>query len=637
MKGFGYTGRLLKIDLSSGKTEFLSTHDYASRFLGGRGLAAWIYFQEMPPDAFSPQNPLIFVTGPLTGVFGLPGNARWQVCGRSPVTTPQHFAYANLGGNWGVRLKMAGYDGLIVTGRAEKLSCLIIDEGKVEIRETPELKGETTVGVREKLKAELGESTAVAAIGPAGENLVALAIILADKDASGSAGFGAVMGSKNLKAIAVKGSGKVKIADPERLRQLLRYIRWLLGDRAKLEPHLQRGPGFRKDYCYSCPGPCVRVSGGSRDGRRGKFMCQSAVFYAPRARRFYNEDTEVPFIATRLCDEYGVDTNTADVMLTWLHRCFKEGIISEEEAGIPLSKMGSLECIEEFLRRLSFREGFGDLLAKGTEEAARSLGEESQKVIADYLHKSGQNSLYGPRLYITNGIIYATEPRQPIQQLHETSLLIDQWVEWVHGKEGAYVSSEVVRAVAKRFWGSELAADFSTYEAKALAARMIQDREYAKECLILCDFIWPIMVSPNTPDYVGDPTLESRLLSAVTGMGVDEAELYRFGERAFNLQRAILALEGHRGRDDDRLPEFCYSIPLARHFINPECLVPGRGGEVICRKGAVVEREKFEALKDEYYRLRGWDVSSGLQTGAKLKELGLDDVAKRLEGEGLLR
>jgi aldehyde:ferredoxin oxidoreductase len=228
------------------------------------------------------------------------------------------------------------------------------------------------------------------------------------------------------------------------------------------------------------------------------------------------------------------------------------------------------------------------------------------------------------------------EPRSAIGQLHEVVVPIEEWVNWVKKIENAYVSTEVIRAIAKKFWGGEIAADLSTYEGKALAAKRIQDREYVKECLILCDFLWPIMAVENSEDHVGDPTLESKIFSAVTGNEVDEEELDMMGEKVFNLQRAISVREGHRGREDDSLPDNWYTMPLKWSFVNPECLVPGKGGEVVSRKGAVVDREEFERMKSEYYQLRQWDVATGLQTRAKLEELGLKDIAEDLEQRGLI-
>ncbi len=198
------------------------------------------------------------------------------------------------------------------------------------------------------------------------------------------------------------------------------------------------------------------------------------------------------------------------------------------------------------------------------------------------------------------------------------------------------MSGEVVRGIGKRFWGSELAFDFSTYDGKALAAKRIQDCIYANECLILCGFVYPITDVEHTNDHLGDPTIESKLYSAITGNEVDEEGLYRIGERVFNLQRAILTREGHRGKKDDQIVEANYTLPLESEIFNGKCQVPGKDGETISRKGLVVDREKFGKMRDEYYQLRGWDVSSGLQTKAKLEEFGLEDIARDLEQRGLV-
>ena len=250
--------------------------------------------------------------------------------------------------------------------------------------------------------------------------------------------------------------------------------------------------------------------------------------------------------------------------------------------------------------------------------------------------RTGEEWVYDPRMFITTGIFYAMEPKRPIQHLHEISWLIAQWVAWKNGAENAYVSSDVVRSVARRFWGSELAGDFSTYEGKALAAKKIQDRQYVKESLILCDYSWPIAHVRYSEDHLGDPSIESKIFSAVVGKEVDEEGLYRIGERVFNLQRAILAREGHRGKESDTLPEFSYTMPLQQTEHNPDCLLPGKDGEPITRKGKVVEKDKFEVMMDEYYSLRGWDAASGLQTETKLKQLDLQDVAADLLSRGLL-
>jgi aldehyde:ferredoxin oxidoreductase len=231
-------------------------------------------------------------------------------------------------------------------------------------------------------------------------------------------------------------------------------------------------------------------------------------------------------------------------------------------------------------------------------------------------------------------------PRQPLNEIHEIGFPMYSWLAMYHWKlEGAFFTSDLFRRIAKRFWGSELAVDFSTYDGKALAAKMIQDREFAKESMVLCDFAWPIFTTASG-DHMGDPSVESKILSAVIGRTIDEQELYRIGERVFNLQRAVLARDGQGRRETDTIPESFFTIPLDEDYAvlynNPACLAPGKDGEVTSRKGAVVDRAEFERMKGEYYQLRGWDVTTGLQTRAKMEDLGLEDIAEGLEQRGLI-
>jgi aldehyde:ferredoxin oxidoreductase len=665
----GYAGRILKVDLSSGAVAEVPTWDYADRFLGGTGIAAKIYWDEVPPgiSAFDPDNRLILMTGPLAGFSGLSGS-RWLVSGKAPAMDPEQFSYSNLGGRWGAQLKFAGYDGMVVHGRSEKPAYIFVRDGTAEVRDASGLWGKTTIEARDILKQELGSTVAVVACGPAGENLVAYATILADNDASGSSGFGAVMGSKRLKAIVVAGRGRISAADPDRLKELRRYVRQLsnkdlpratsighaapeseetaeaqapagTGPKDIVAMHFEvvSGQKAKLDLCLGCIGHGGRIVVESRDGKaRGKSYCGSCLFYINRATRFYGKETEVPFYANRLCDAYGIDALSIMSMIMWLSRCRHAGVLTDESTGIPLSKIGSWEYIEALVKKTSLREGFGDALAQGIGRAAQVVGGEAPDLITDFMSRAGHHLTYCPRMFPAHGLLYAMEPRQAIGQLHEMGVALFQFVNWASGFEGSYLSSEVFRKIAARFWGGELAVDFSTYDGKALAAARIQEREYAKESLILCDFAWPILHTAGG-DHVGDPAVESDILSAVTGDDVDEEGLYRIGERVFNLHRAIHIREGHDGRRGDRIPEALYTMPLKGDEMNPECLAPGKNGEVVSRKGAVVDRDAFEKMKDEYYELRGWDVATGLQTTTKLNELSLPDVARDLEQKGLVR
>ena len=633
----GYEGKIIRVDLSSGRTWTVPTSDYA-RFVGGRGIAARIHWEEVPPQvkALDPENRLTFITGPLTGFAGF-ASPRWQVCGKSPATEPEQFCCSNLGGSWGVALKFAGYDGIAVQGKAGSPVYLLVNEDGVELRDAGHLWGKGAIQTRDILKSELGAPVNVVACGQAGENLVMGATLLADQDSAGSGGLGAVMGSKNLKAVAIaKGTQRPVAAHPERLRDLVRYRHWLVGERDVLSYYAQYQPmaagKMKKYYCWGCPGPCVRLAWKADDGTEGKFFCQSGLVYQTRAQRYYGHGGgDVPFRVTRLCDDYGIDSRTFHVITGWLLRCHRAGILTDEETDIPLSKIGSMEYAASLLRKMAYREGFGDLLAQGLERAADAIGRGAKEQIGDLLMKAQTDEAYGPRIYIVNAMIYATEARMPIQHLHETSIPVEQWLHSVLGLKGAYVTAEVLRKMAGRFYGSEASADYFSYEGKALAAKVVQDREYAKECLILCDLVWPVMTSPNTDDHVGDPSLESQFYSAVTGNETDEAGLYRMGEIVFNLQRAILAREGHR----DELPDFVFNSPVRTQTINPDVLVPGPDGRPVSRKGMVLDRAKFEEMKREYYQHRGWDAS-GKQTRWKMEELGLADVAHELEASGLL-
>jgi len=635
---FGYAGNILRVDLSSRKISSVPTVDYAKRFLGGRGIAARIYWDEVAPEvkALEPENRLMFMTGPLAGVSPGVAGVRWLVCGKSPATNPEQFSYANLGGSWGTELKRAGYDGVIIHGESDTPIYISVKNGKAELKDASTLWGKSTLETRGALKEKLGSQTRVVTIGPAGEGRVAMATILADNDASGSGGFGAVMGSKRLKAIAVRGSQKVETAYPDRLAELNKKIRKL----KKASPVMSVWGGGatpdkkRRDMCRGCSLGCERILYQDTDGREGKFICGQVGFYQGRAQRYYGDKDwkEVPFHAAMLANDYGADVFALGTMMMWLSRCNKAGILTDEATGIPFSKMGSIEFMEILLRKMSLREGFGDILADGIVRASEKVGKHSDKLITDYISKDEQGVAYDPRYYITTGLLYAMEPRMPIQQLHEVSRPILNWVLWVNKVRGAYVSTDVLRATAKRFWGSELAVDLSTYEGKALAATRIQDRRYTHESMILCDWAWPILTVEFSDDHVGDPSLESKVLSAALGEEISEEKLYHIGERIVNQQRAILAREA---RGSDTLPEFHFTMPLRNDMTNPQGIAPGKNGEIINRKGAVLDKAKFDEMRREFYGLRGWDQETGLQTKAKLEALDLKDVAAGLEQQGL--
>jgi aldehyde:ferredoxin oxidoreductase len=572
MSEFGYADKILTVNLSDGKSSELATADYAGKFLGGRGLAAKLFWDMVPPGtgAIEPDNCLICATGPVTGFFGLAG-CRWVMCGKSPLRQPEAFSYGNLGGKWGAALKYAGYDALAVKGRAEKPVYLYIHDGTVETKDASALWGLSTFDTVERVQTEVGKGVSVLSIGPAAENLVVFATALADAGASVSGGMGSVMGSKKLKAIAVAGDKRPKAAHPEKLKQITDLVRQIRSSTFDA-PSPWAVPGLTKpENCYGCGVGCSRQSYKGEDGRRYKSFCQASGIYTMAAMKYYGKMNEVPLMAVRLGDGYGLDSAVMAPLIAWLIECYREGMINEAQTGLPLSKAGSAEFIEELTRKIAFREGFGDVLAKGTLAAAAMLGEKAKELTDKFIAtRTSETKDYDPRLILTTALMLATEPRRPISQLHGISgNILISWCSWARGLEGAFFSTDDLRKAAERFWGGIKAVDFSTYEGKALAAKKVQDRSYAQESLALCDVHWPMMVTSatNPNGHVGDPTLESQIYSAITGKETSEEELYRIGERIFNLQRAIQLREGWGGRDGDRGGQRLHGVGLRQRAV----------------------------------------------------------------------
>ena len=647
---FGWTGTVLRIDLLTGKAVTAASQKYTEDFIGGRAMAARIYWDEVSQDidAFSPENTLLIMPGPLAGT---PATAcsRWVMAAKSPYYYPDQYSFGNCGGFFGAAIKFAGYDGLIIKGKAKALSYLLIENDRMELRDAAGLWGLPTDETLTKLKEAHGENARVLCIGPAGENLVRSAIVVTEQGGTVSSGMGAVMGSKNLKAIVVKGSNKVAVADPDKLKELNKRIRAMrkgLNESVYMtEPFLEGIEKVKNNPCYACPAGCMRATFRHTSGRvEVRKTCAAAFCYTPFDQPYHGQSTEVPFIATSLCDRFGLDTGEFTNLTYWLQNCFQKEILSEEETGLPLSKIGSLEFAETFVDMVANRKGFGDLLAQGVRRASIEKGPDAEKAGLERVTRSGYvNDAYGARVFMITSLFYATEARNPIVQLHEVNFLLLKWALW-HTTAGAMspVTTEDLRNIARRVWGSNKAVDFSTYEGKAQAAFMIQNRQHAKESLVACDRYLPILDTDQREDHLGDPTFEPGLFSAVTGREMSEADYYRVGERSFNMQRAICAREGRAGRKDDSLNEFNFTEPVDHSdgvfgMFNPDLELPGNGDEIISRKGQTLDRAEFEKMKDEYYTFRGWDVATGLQTRKKLEELHVENACAELDKLGLLK
>jgi aldehyde:ferredoxin oxidoreductase len=649
-KTYGWTGTILNIELPSGKAGRTNTFPYAEDFIGGRALASRMYWDEVPQkiNALDPENILMIMSGPLGGT---PATAcsRWVISAKSPQLYPDQYGFGNAGGFLGATIKFAGYDGLIIKGKVNTPSYILIENEKVELKDARGLWGLTSDESMGKLKELHGNDARVVCIGPAGENLVRFAIAITDQGGAISNGMGAVMGSKNIKAMVVKGSNKVPVAYPEKLHEINKNIRALrkgLNESVYMtEPMLEGIEKYKSTPCYACPAGCARASYKHTSGRvEVRKTCAAAYFYTPWDQMYHGKGTDSSFLATSLCDRFGLDTGEMANLTNWLYKCHKKGILTEGETGLPLSKIGSLEFIKTLVKMSTQKRGFGELLSQGTRRASIERGKAAEEAGLERVTPSGYvNDSYGARVFLITALFYATEPRNPIIQLHEVNFLLLKWALWyTTGGSMSPVTTEDLRRIAKRVWGSEKAVDFSTYDGKALAAFLIQNRQHAKETLVACDRFYPLMDTDQREDKMGDPTFEAQLFHAVTGKAMSEEEYLRLGERSFNLQRAILGREGRAGRKDDTLNEFNFTEGVETSdgvfgMFNPDLELPGPGDQMVVRKGKTIDRVEFERMKDEYYVLRGFDVPTGLQTKKKLKELGLGFVKGEMERLGIVK
>jgi aldehyde:ferredoxin oxidoreductase len=651
-KIYGWTGTLLRVELPSGRCARVRTLDYGEDFVGGRALASRIYYDEVSPaiGALEPDNLLFVMSGPLGGT-NVPAGSRWVITAKSPYLYPDQYSFGNGGGFMGAGIKHAGYDGIVIRGKAKTLSYLLIENEKVELKDGKGLQGHTPQETMSKLKRAHGENARIVSIGPAGENLVHFAIAFTDQGGALSNGMGAVMGSKNLKAIVVKGTNPVPVAYPERIAELDKAVHSL---RKGLVHGFARSPimlggieALNDTPCYGCPAGCTRARFRHTSGEVGiRKNCGSAYYYLS-FNQMYSKGaaTDVPFLATQLANRYGLCTRATGCVIDWLYKCFKGGILSEDETGLPLSKIGSLEFIEALADTVTNRKGFGELLAQGARRASIEKGKASEELALTRVTPSGYSSdTYSPRIFLITALFYATETRDPSILNHEINRVLTNWALWhISGGAMSPVSTEDFRRIATRAWGGEKAVDFSTYDGKAKAAFIIQNRQHAKEAMVACDQYYPLLNSDQTEDHMGDPTLVPQFFHAVTGHDMKEPDYLRLGERSVNLQRAIQGREGKKGREADTISESNFSEPVQKSvgttfgMFNPDLKMPGAGDAIITRKGTTFDRAEFERMKDEYYQLRGWDVKTGLQTRKKLKELGLGSLCDEMEKKGLLK
>lgn len=610
---FGFTGRLLYIDLT---TTVRSTKDLdetvARHYLGGSGLGAQILSSmDWEVDPLGTRNRLVFITGPLTGIPA-PLCSRYSVCAKSPLTSIWGEAHAS--GFWGPELKAAGLDGIIIDGGAERPVYLWIKDGKVTVKDARHLWGKDTFETEDTIKQELGDKNIrVACIGPAGEKLSRMAAIINDHGrAAARCGIGAVMGSKNLKAIAVRGTQEVEVAWREELRHLSgelariarestagKYLRdygtaggmdsfhefgdvpiknWKQGTWEegchKVSGQVMTETILTGRYaCKRCPIGCgrlVELKEGPYRGLKGKGPeYETAAAFGPLC---LNDDLQAVVKANDLCNRYGLDTISTGAVIAFAFECYQEGLITRKETeGIELI-WGNADSLVQMVENIGKREGLGDLLAEGCKRAAEKIGQGADKFA---FHVKGlELPMHDPRAFASWAVSYGTSSRGACHIQAPTF-----WVE---------------RGLTFPDIGLDDSGDRFASAGKGRLTKLFQDFCEVVESAGICKFA---LYSDFSSRHV------LSLLRYTTGWDLTLDEMMKIGERSFNIKRLINVKCG-MSKKDDILPERILTHPLTE------------GGT----KGYLPKQEKM--LK-EYYQERGWD-ENGVPTSEKLCELSLN-------------
>lgn len=599
---FGWAGTILRVNLSEGtiQKEALNRND-AKLYLGGRGLATKIMIDEVDPqvDPLSPENKLIFMTGPLTGTMAAsPG--RYMVISKAPLTGT--IGCANSGGHFGPELKFAGYDGIIFEGKAEKPVYLWINDDEVELRSAEHLWGKDVFETTDQVLEETAEDARVACIGPAGEKGVLFATVMNDKNrAAGRTGMGAVMGSKNLKAIVVRGTKSVEVADPEKFKEVSTDAR------RKLKEHPVTGEGLptygtgvlvnilnemgalptrnwrdggifekaedisgealtekylvRNKGCFGCSIGCGRLT----KIPEGKFK---SFGEGPEYEAEWSYgaacgvgDLAAICKANFLCNELGLDPITMGATIACAMEMYEKGILTKEEVGRELN-FGDADAIVELTRMTGLREGFGDKLALGSYRLAEKYGHPELSMSV----KKQEMPAYDARGVQGMGLSYATSNRGGCH---------------VRG----YMTSVEVLGIPEKL-------DPLVTDEKAGWLKIFQDLTAVVDSTGICLF---------TTFAIGLPEVANMLRAAV-GWTTSDEEILQIGERIWNLER-LFNLRAGFTKADDTLPPRLMEEPL------PSGPAKGKVNEL-------------EVMLKEYYQVRGWN-EEGVPTEEKMAELSL--------------
>jgi aldehyde:ferredoxin oxidoreductase len=620
---FGCTGKLLRVNLTRQTwNDETVAEESARKFFGGRGLGARILFQELKPgiDPLGPENKMVFATGPVTGAQ-FSGNSRYVVMAKSPLTNA--WGEANVSGWFGPELKFAGYDAIVVEGKASRPVYLLIREGNVEIRDASKLWGKTTGETQKAIREEHGdENIRVAGIGPGGENLVRFACVISDLNrAAGRCGLGAVMGSKMLKAIAVRGHANVPIADEGSFKEFAQraakeassrgwgeYLR-KLGTDGQLESLNGTGrlptQAFRRGTfegaekiggetmkntilkgiatCPNCVVACKRVVEANNpyvvdpayDGPEYE-TCASLGSLC------MNDNLVAIAKGNELCDKYSLDTISTGVTIAFAMECYEKGLLTTADTdGLDLT-WGNHSAIIELIERIARRQGIGNLLAEGVARASKIIGRGAEEFALCI--KGQELPMHEPRGKKGVALAYAVSNRGAchLQAPHDDSLESGSDLDPAIGMDPSIAPRH------RLYTGKE----------KVQLVKIGQDLYSLNNCLVVCG-------NQTVPWNHTSETMLG-LIRSITGWNVTWSELLKVGERATNLGRVFNAREGLRRKDD--------TIP--RRLMEP--LPDGP------YKGEAITEQQLNQMLDYYYEMMGWDSKTGIPREGTLRDLGLD-------------
>jgi aldehyde:ferredoxin oxidoreductase len=626
---YGYAGNILRVDLSNGthSTDKLSEQD-ARKFIGGKGIAIRILFNELRPkiDPLGPENKLVYATGPFAAT-GITLNSRFVVAGKSPETGIWADSYC--GGTFAVQLKKAGYDALVVEGASKHPVYINIFNDDVEVRDASHLWGKMTLETELDIAHDLNitnrreDNPAVVNIGPAGENIVKFAAVMHTAHrAAGRAGLGAVMGSKKLKAIAARGSKSVSIANPTKVREVMKEISTETTTNPNIINFTKHGQvGFVGSLNQLGMLPTKNFQQGTYDRYEaisGETMTQTILKsrntcsqcmvdckrevevldgpYAPVNPEYggpeYENDAALGSLLliddlkaiskeNQLCNAYGLDTISTGVVIAWVMECIDRGIFSKADMDGIDARWGKADAALKLIEKITRRDGVGNILAEGVKAAAKTLGRGSERYAVEV--KGLEIPMHEPRAKKGLGLSYATSPRGGchMQAFHDPEF------------EAPNLAPEI---------GITLGLDrHDTSRNKVDIIRRAQDWVAITNSLLLC-------TSPGWSGFnYAKPAFLTNTFDAVTGWELTVDDLMRAGERMNNLCRCFNAREGITRKDDILPPRF-----------TEEPLPDGPS------KGQRVTKEELQSMLDNYYDLRGWDKITGIPTSAKLRELGLE-------------